>query len=228
MNFETNTMNQRFESGSNRIKKRLLYIAGILGLFYAGHWYFIPTGLPARLPYCIHQLLFEPLSEINGDDGRIIGMFATEPRSVPHVGIGYSVLHFYEEGAVAEYYVIQKSARFVNANRVAIWMNWYETPALTIDDVPQYTDGKGHWMENVHFFVSPPEKGVYTLQQGEVDIVWDVEQKWISDNSDERWTGVLIDDQLFITKIRPYGTFETIFYFVDYNTCPLCQYLRQK
>jgi hypothetical protein len=222
MNFETNVVNRSLESVQSRIKKRLFFIAGVLGVFYVGHWYFIPTGLPARLPYCIHELLFEPLSEINGDDGRIIGMFATEPRGVPHIGIGYSVLQFHKDGTVAEYYVIQKSARFVNANRVAIWMNWYETPALTIDDVPQFTDGRGNWIENVHFFVSPPEKGVYTLQQEKMLIVWDTKQKWSFYNSDETWTGTLIDGQLFITKTHPYGTFETIFHFIDYNTCPFC------
>jgi hypothetical protein len=222
MNFETNTINQRHESGQSRLKKRLFFIAGILGLFYIGYWFYIPTGLPARLFYCIRELFFEPLSEINHNDDKITGMFATEPRSEPHFGIAYSVLQFHEDGTVAYYYVKERRARFVNANRVNLWMNWYETPTLTIEDVPKYTDGRGHWIENVDFFVSPPEKGIYTLQQGEMHIVWDIEQKWSSNHSDETWTGLLIDGQLFITKIHPYGTFETIFHFIDYNTCPFC------
>ena len=213
--------NQRVKGG-RIISSFIINLALLLILFYLYLWYFEPTKPLSRLPYCVRELFFEPLSETNGNDGIISGMFVTDFIDTRHFGDAYGILRFHEDGTVAEYGANEIRGKFVRAHQLANWMEWYEKPSVSTDDIPVFAEpGKGRTVKIYRgFSVSPPTKGTYAIQQGNLTIKWNKEQKWSNDLIDELWTGTLIGEQLNMTKFHTYGTFEQTYYFINYNTCP--------
>jgi hypothetical protein len=223
-----NLLTSQSSEQRERVKsKRIIsnFIANLTFLFiffYLYKWYLEPTIPLSRLPYCARELLFKPLSEINGEDGKISGIFTTDFIDTHHFGDAYGVLKFHEDGSVASYNVNElRFQKIVRAHQLASWIKWYEKPSLSVDDIPIFAKPRGKsWDIYMDFFVEPPYKGTYFIQQGNLTIKWDEEQKWRDDPLDELWAGTLIGEQLNIVRFHTYGNFERAYYFLNYNTCP--------
>ncbi len=206
-----------------RAGNSLIAFGVVLVLFYLDSWYFAPTGPVARLPYCVREIFFRPLSEIDTSDGRISGMFATEPQNDIHFSNVYAVLQFSEDGSVADYSAADRYAPVVNAHRLAIRINWLETPSLSWADIPRISDDiRTGWNEGMDFALSPPEKGTYVADRDRLTIIWNAEQKWSSFNAGETWTGVLANETILVTQVfRDGRALERTYDYIDYDTCPL-------
>lgn len=192
-------------------------------LFYFYKWYIEPTKPLSRLPYCARELLFAPLSELDDDDGAISGIFTSGFIDTHHFGYAYGVLSFHEDGTVFSYTASEVFLKkIVRAHQLANWMEWYKTPSLSINDIPVFAipDGRTSWDIQMGFFVQPPYEGTYKIEQGNLVINWNKEQKWHDDPFYKLWVGTLVNKQLNITKFNSYGTHEETYDFLNYNTCP--------
>jgi hypothetical protein len=223
MNLYKESMEQKPETRRSRIGFSLIVLGIVYILYFFDNWYFAPTIPFSRLPYCVREIFFEPYSDIDSKDRRISGMFATEARREHHFGNIYEVLQFSEDGTVAFYGVADQNRPFVNPHRLALWMKWFEKPSLTPDDIPQiFDDVRFGGNKHIAFFISPPEKGVYVINQGELSINWNVEQKWSTSIVDETWTGKLVDGQLNMNVLLSSGLkVDHTYFYINYDTCPL-------
>ena len=223
MNFYTESMGPKYGSNRRRIRTSLIVLGIALIFLYFDSWYFAPTSPLARLPYCVPEIFVEPHSEINSQDGRVSAIFATEPRTNTDAGNAYAVLQFFEDGTFNFYTVFDLYAPFVNVHRLNSWIAWFETPSFSWDSIPKNSDNiRFEWDEGTKFHVSPPEKGVYSIRQGELSIEWNADQKWSSYQVDEIWRGKLLDKQLIMNVLLPSGLeIEEIYFYMNYDTCPL-------
>lgn len=209
---------------SRQIIPALLFNATCLFiLFYFYNWYFLPEKSFSRLPYCVRELFFEPLTELDGSDGAISAMFVSRPFHTHHIGYAYGVLQFNQDGTVTNYSVGDMITRQIRVRHIVSWMNWYEDSSLSVDDVPVFIEpigGGWSWKIYMDFFVYPPRKGTYTIQDGDITIKWDKEQKWYPLDTGKLWTGVLAGEELNIVRYHTGTTFDETLNLFNYNTCP--------
>lgn len=131
MNFFTFESNkQGYGLRRQKVYVNLAALILVIILLYFDNMYFAPTAPLSRLHYCLREVFFEPLSEVDGFDGKISGLYATVPRNDIHLGTVYQVLQFSNDGSVTLYFAADKYAPNINAHRVAIWIDWLETPSL--------------------------------------------------------------------------------------------------